>query len=161
MMPKNQNSCNENGSIAKFGKPFNNLRSKYGAPIIHDYLCFETATDKMETWGLSKEIQDTITAGFHEGKGVFLKTDGLLDEKDIFRKRINDSTFIMLGILTYVSKDMKVEFTNIWSDTVSARTIGLARTSQTNFERVDNPRQNLTIQEADSILQSWGTSRFK
>lgn len=160
-MTKNKNYCKENGLLSKFGQSFNKTRLKYGAPIIHDYLCYESATDKMESWGFSKEIQDTITVGFHEGKGIFLKSEGMLDEKDIFKKRINDSTFIILGILTYVSKYMKVYFPNIWYDTVSVSTIGSLRESQTNFERINSPRQNLTIQQADSILQSWGASRIK
>lgn len=156
---KSNTYCKENAALSKFGHPFNKTRLKYGAPIIHDYLCFESGSPKMESWGLPKEIQDTITVGFHEGKGVFLTSEGILDEKDIFKKRLNDSTFIMLGILTYVSKDMKVDFPNIWYDTISTSTIGLSKKYHTNFESVHTQRQSLTIQQADSILQSWGTSR--
>ena len=156
---ENKNYCKENEKASKFGLAFNKTRLKYGAPVIHDYLCLESTSEKMESWSLSKEIQDTISIGFHDGKGVFLQTDGLLEEKDIFRKRINDSTFVMLGILTYVSKDMKVDFPDIWYDTISAGSIGLSKKTREGSERTNTPKYGLTITQADSVLRSWGTSR--
>lgn len=155
----NTTPCGQNPPNSELGISFNSERLKYGAPIIHSYLCFQSTSEKMESWGLAYELEDTMKGGYHAGKGIFHSKGALLDEKDIYRKRIDDSTLIMLGILTYVSKDFKVEFPSIWYDTLNASSVGLSKPVIT--ERKFNARWDLSIEQADSILHSWGTSRTK
>lgn len=127
---------------------------QYGAPIIHDYMCFDQGTMKMEGWDAPVEYQLSAVTGFHAGKGVFLQSEAELDEKDIYRHRIDDSTFEFLGILTEVRNGV-VSFPNIWYDTIDVNTIKGEHT-----ERVfTNTKTHLSIEQADSTLSKWGTSR--
>ncbi len=148
----------------KFGIQYNATRIEYGSPIIHDYLELQSSDNTFEHWHIPDEIHDTIRSGFHAGKGFYIHQDSILQEDDIFRKRINDSTFIFIGILTYGNLK-KHKFSSIYYDTVDARSI-----ISTAFEHLDNNPDymnyyrkheslDLTIQQADSILNEWGTSR--
>lgn len=147
----------------KFGKQYNKVRLEYGSPIIHDYLVLEYTEESYECWGIPKEIHDTIRMGFHEGKCFYINPDSILQEDDIFRKRINDTTFAFIGILTF-GNSKEHEFSSIYYDTVDARYLKLS-----GFEYLErgkdyphyNNKRKLTIEEADSILNSWGTSRIK
>lgn len=146
----------------KFGKQYNAVRETYGSPIIHDYMDLTTTDEDFERWQIPLQVHDTIRTGFHAGKGFYIHQDSILQEDDIFRKRIDDSTFAFVAILTY-GKANKHNFTSIYYDSVDARKLKLkaiewlnAANNQRNF----TPKE-LTIKEADSILNAWGTSRFK
>jgi hypothetical protein len=146
-------SCDKDGKNAKRGRALNEQRLKYGIPIIHDYLCFDRWTGKVEGWDAPISYQLSTQRGFHAGKGVFLTSDAEMDEKDIYRKRVNDSTFAMLGISTEVYNG--VTSFNVWYGLVDLNTI-LNKQSNRQLEVY---RKDLTIQQADSILGSWETSR--
>ena len=152
----NKNNC-PNNLQAKSGKSLNPTRLKFGVPVIHNYMCLESVTNKMESWGTPVDFQKNAKTGFHAGKGVFLISDAELDEKDIYRHRINDSTFEMLGILTEV-RNGKASFPNIWYHTVDEHYL-FAESKISNPTRLSNEIQHLNINQADSILATWGTSR--
>lgn len=149
-------TCSNNPQT-KFGTALNPTRLKFGAPIIHKYMCFESITQEMENWETPIDFQKSCKKGFHAGKGIFLKSDADLDEKDIYRHRINDSTFEMLGILTEIRKG-EVSFPNIWYFTVDVRYIFPENISIVP-SRISNEIKHLNIGQADSILSVWGTSR--
>lgn len=155
-------SCNTREQDTKFGKQYNATRLKYGSPIIHDYMELKTADEGFELWRTPPEIHDTIASGFHAGKGFYINDDSVLQEDDIFRKRIDDSTFAFIGILTYGNLT-KNQFTAISLSSVDARELELKAMeylySKNKYR--DFPRRDLTIKQADSILHAWGTSRFK
>lgn len=144
----------------KFGKQYNIVRVKYGSPILHDYLELES-TGRFELWEIPEEIHDTIRTGFHAGKGFYIIGDSVLQEDDIFRKRIDDSTFAFLAIITYGNL-AKSEFTDIYYDSVDARQLKLSASEygeRTKYRQYT--KTEITIDQADSILSSWGLSRFK
>jgi hypothetical protein len=146
----------------QFGKRYNAVRLQYGSPVIHDYMVLGTHDNRFESWEIPGQIPDTITTGFHEGKGIHIHKDSVLQEDDIFRKRIDDTTFAYIGILTYGNPG-KHEFSSIYLDSVDVRKVNsnvddnlYPYTSYRTFTTTQ-----LTIQQADSILNTWGTSRFK
>ncbi len=145
----------------KFGKQYNKVRVKYGSPILHDYLKLESTDGKFELWEIPQEIHDTIRAGFHAGKGFYIIRDSILQEDDIFRKRIDDSTFSFVAIVTY-GNPTKNEFTNIYHDSVDARQLKLSTSEygeRTKYRQYT--KKEITIEQADSILSSWGINRSK
>lgn len=147
----------------KFGKQYNSVRLKYGSPIIHDYLEFEYGDSDRECWGIPKAVHDTISIGFHEGKCFNIGDDSVLYEDDIFRKRINDSTFLFVAIITYGNPKSHY-YKAIYYDTVDIRSLNISTSSYLSKdnrykEYYDNDAQDLTIEQADSILTAWGTSR--
>ncbi|MEL7002408.1 MAG: hypothetical protein AAFN93_06705, partial [Bacteroidota bacterium] len=147
----------------KFGRQYNEIRIEYGSPIIHDYLELESTSDDYECWGISRKIHDTIRIGFHEGKCFHIAKDSTLYEDDIFRKRINDSTYVFIGILTYGNRrDHKYEA--IYYDTADARSLNVPAAKYLNnnndyMKYYESGKMDLTIEQADSILAEWGTSR--
>jgi len=150
-------------SDTKFGKQYNGIRLKYGSPILHDYLELERADEDFELWRIPSEIHDTIRMGFHAGKGFYIHNDSVLQEDDIFRKRINDSTFAFIAILTYGNLE-KNEFTSIYYDSVDERQLKLKASEYLYLDRREYrhyKHKELTIDEADSILTVWGTNRLK
>jgi hypothetical protein len=124
-------------------------------------MTLKNAEEDFELWRTPQEIHDTITTGFHAGKGFYIHKDSVLQEDDIFRKRINDSTFAFVAILTFGNlKESK--FNSIYYDSVDERELKLRPTQLDDFEKYKTyPEVYLTIIEADSILRSWGTSRYK
>lgn len=143
----------------RFGKQYNSTRAKYGSPILHDYMALESSDDEFELWRAPIEIHDTIKTGFHAGKGFYINPDSTLQEDDIFRKRINDSTFAFVAILTY-GNVRKNKFTSIYYDSVDERQLKLSASEYLNDNKYrEYTRKDLTINEADSILAVWGTSR--
>jgi len=120
-------------------------------------MCLELVTDKMESWETPATFQKTAKTGFHAGKGIFLQSDPDLDEKDIYRHRLNDSTFETLGILTEV-RNGKSSFPNIWYSTVSEEYLFAKSKSEVSAETAKEMQQ-LSITQADSILSAWNTSR--
>ena len=155
-------SCNTAVPDTKYGKQYNTIRLKYGSPVIHDYMELKTADEGFELWRIPPEIHDTITSGFHAGKGFSIYEDSILHEDDIFRKRIDDSTFAFIGILTRGNL-IRNQFTSIYLGSVDARELKLNAMEYLNSENKyrDFPRKELTIKQADSILHAWGTSRFR
>ncbi|SHG39701.1 hypothetical protein SAMN04488109_0045 [Chryseolinea serpens] len=146
----------------KFGKQYNSVRLKYGSPIIHDYMKLEISDEDFENWRIPRAIHDTISTGFHAGKGFYINKDSTLQEDDIFRKRIDDTTFAFVAILTF-GKVSKNQFTSIYYDSVDEKELTLKATEYLNSDTRHREfhKKDLTIEEADSILSSWGTSRFK
>lgn len=146
----------------RFGKQYNGIRVKYGSPILHDYMQLEYADDGAEFWRTPMDIHDTIKTGFHAGKGFYIHKDSILQEDDIFRRRIDDSTFAYIGILTYGNLNNH-RFTSIYYDSIDSRelTLGAMEVLKTNNTYRSFRSIELTINEADSILSLWGTSRFK
>lgn len=120
----------------------------------------KTELDSFLYWETPLSIQDTITKGYHAGKGCYIHPDSVLQEDDIFRKRISDSTFAFIGILT-MGNPYTHRFRSIYYDTVCATAIEL----HSNDKRCHTPFKSrvteVTIETADSILRSWGTSRLK
>ena len=153
-------SCNT-GRDTKFGKQYNTIRQQYGSPVIHNYMKLKSTSDSYENWITPLGIHDTITAGFHAGKGFYIHQDSVLQEDDIFRKRIDDSTFAYVAILTYGNLN-KNRFSSIYYDSVDAGYLKLKAWeifNPKNSHRTFTTKQ-LTIYQADSILQEWGTGRF-
>ncbi|MBL3657222.1 hypothetical protein [Fulvivirga sediminis] len=147
----------------QFGKQYNAIRMEYGSPVIHDYMRLRIADTDFENWRAPQTMHDTISIGFHAGKGFYIHHDSILQEDDIFRKRINDSTFVFIAILTHGNLK-KHQFTNIYYDTVDERSLKLTAKEYLNNNSdyknyYNSERQNLTIEEADSILTEWGTGR--
>lgn len=144
---------------SKYGREYNKIRLQVGAPIIHNYMCLETPNATFEeSWRMPKALQMKAKNGFHAGKTIFLQSEAQLDEKDIFRKRIDDTTFMMLGILTEV-RNGKTEYPSIWFMTVDARDISLAEDNRAGREHKMGFTSKFTIHQADSVLQSWATAR--
>ncbi len=133
----------------------------YGSPILHDYLKLKDADEEFEHWQIPLEIQDTITTGFHAGKGFYIHRDSVLQEDDIFRKRIDDSTFAFVAILTYGNLK-KNEFTSIYYDSVDARDLKPKVSEYVNYKYARQfAARKITIDQADSILAAWGTGRLR
>jgi hypothetical protein len=149
-----QSNCGSNAGAGRFGRSHNNLRLKYDVPIVHDYLCFVASSKIEESWRAPIDFQLASPKGFHAGKTIFPDTGAELDEKDIFRHRIDDSTFNMLGFVTEV-RDGAVTVRSIWYDTIDVKIV----THQELGRRFSDTRKGLSLQQADSILASWGTSR--
>jgi hypothetical protein len=121
----------------------------------------QSSDDEFELWRIPMEIQDTIKTGFHSGKGFYIHPDSTLQEDDIFRKRINDSTFAFVAILTYGNL-RKNEIRSIYYDSVDERQLRLRASEYLNNDRYQKYRtKDLTIDQMDSILSVWGTSRTK
>jgi len=152
-------SCESKDTI--FGKQYNPIRTKYGSPILHDYMKLQSSDDEFELWRAPIEIHDTIKTGFHAGKGFYIFPDSVLQEDDIFRKRIDDSTYAFVAILTYGNLK-KNEFRSIYYDSVDVRELKLQASEYMNYKGTRQfTTRKLTIDEADSILAVWGTSRLK
>jgi hypothetical protein len=97
-------------------------------------MTLENADEDFELWRTAQEIHDTIRPGFHAGKGFYIHKDSVLQEDDIFRKRINDSTFVFVAILTFGNlKDSK--FTSIYYDSVDERELRLTATQLDNLKK--------------------------
>ena len=151
-------SCNTMAPDTKFGKQYNAIRLKYGSPIIHDYMELHMDGEGYESWRIPSQMHDTISKGFHAGKGFYIHEDSVLQEDDIFRRRISDTTFAFIGILTR-GNIHENRFTSIYYDTACANSIGFDNGLPCTFEHGDI--NEISIEEADSILNSWGTSRIK
>ena len=150
----------EVNNVDQFGKNYNEVRRAYGSPIIHEYMELKMESGSFLFWTASLSLQDTITKGYHAEKGCHIHPDSVLQEDDIFRKRISDSTFAFIGILT-MGNQHDHRFRSIYYDTVCAADIQLpayGRPCHTSFK--PNTAE-ITIEKADSILQSWGTSRLE
>lgn len=149
-------NCTKQKCTEIFGKDYNSIRIKYGSPIIHEYMQNVICEDSFQRWITPLPVQDTITIGYHAGKGMYVHPDSVLQEDDIFRKRINDSLYLFVGILTY-GNIHKVEFKCIY-DTVCAKSIDL-----NNYGKMcpsfNTKINDISIDVADSILKAWGTSR--
>lgn len=155
-------NCTSKNKFDIFGKSYNKTRNEYGSPIIHDYMIeIRLPFDSIMSFETPIEIQNTIKKGYHAGKTFYIYKDSILQEDDIFRKRISDSTFAFIGILTYGNRQTH-SYSSIYYDTTCAKDIGLkdfGKSCTCSFPK--NELNKISITKADSILEAWGTSRIK
>lgn len=146
--------CHEKST--KFGKAYNQIRKTYGSPIIHEYMRLKSTSDDFEHWRTPESTNGKFDKGFHYGKGFYIHEDSVLQEDDVFRIRINDSTYQQINILTY-GKPNSVEFNCILFK-VDSREVEQSPFEYLNadlkFPKYDS--QKISIDQADSILQLWG-----
>ena len=123
-------NCKPKETDTAFGKNYNSERLKYGSPTIHDYMLLDISWDSVKNWETPLSIQDTISIGYHSGKGYYIHPDSVIQEDDIYRKRISDTTFAYIGILTF-GNIKNHRFRSIYYDTTCANSINLKLGSST------------------------------
>lgn len=142
----------------KFGKDYNQFRKTYGSLIIHEYMRLTITEIDYEHWRTPESTIKTFNKGFHFGKAIYFYSDTILQEKDVFRNRINDITYKQVNILTNGSL-RSVSF-NCKYFKVDSRKVHLPITEFIDSfkEYPEYEDTDISIKQADSILLDWGVN---
>jgi hypothetical protein len=145
----------------KFGFKYNPIRQRWGSPLIKDNMKAHNCCGAWTIYEIDK-VPDNNKA-YHFSKTIRGITEGrLTNEKDIFRKNLNDTTILQVNLLTrWIWANNKLEITGNLGK-IDRRSLDLsakvfvndaAKYPSYNFKELNGP-------QIDSVLHSWGLSRF-
>jgi hypothetical protein len=153
-------ACNRSDDFL-FGIKYNPTRHKFGSPLIQHNMKASYCCGIGTIYQIDK-VPDNFQA-YHFSKSIYAITNNkLTEEKDIFRKNVDDSTIIQLNLLTlwpWEDRKFSIE-ANLGK--IDRRTLKL-RASEFLSKRIkypDYPFKELDQAQIDSVLKSWGLSRF-
>lgn len=155
-----ENDTMTNETNFKFGRNYNWFRKKMGSPLIKKNM---VTTNCCGNWTIYKFLPaEGKTKAYHSTKTIRLIENGwLYEEKDIYRKNLNDTTLIQLNILSkYIQKDSTCTFKSNFG-MIDKRNFEDSAEQQTphGSSYTEYTWKNVEIAEADSLLKSWGLSR--
>lgn len=144
-----------------FGIQYNPTRLRFGSPLIQHNMKASYCCGAGTVYQIDKEPVNA--KAYHFSKTISAITNGTLtEEKDIFRKNVDDSTILQLNLLTlwpwsdrqFLIKGNFGKFDRRASKLRAAEFLGKHR------KYPDYPYKDLDLAQIDSILHSWGLSRF-
>jgi hypothetical protein len=146
-----------------YGIKYNSTRQQLGIPLIEEGWYTETTSTTrpkrrryrqendnpwaFQIWESHREVPVTIDKAFHKSKEISRRRGSLEYESDLYCKRVNDSTEMLL----------EVKFRYLFPRD-SAWSAALVTTTQTQ-EDVLVDQKDISIEQADSLLTLWGLSR--
>ncbi|WP_417351196.1 hypothetical protein [Flavobacterium alkalisoli] len=141
-----------------YGKSFNEQRIKLGVPTIK----FDMITHGGMVWEVRNE--DEKTGSYHASKIIFPMGDNKTEhlETDIFRRKLNKDIYEQLAYSAHFSNDSTVSFEVIKPYYFKGPKSEMEKTvtGETKSSSITD-RKELTLKEADSILENWALSRIK
>jgi hypothetical protein len=144
-------------SDEQFGQKLNDERKKLGIPLIDaNWYTKQVSNKRIGNWTYSESWTKQIWSDyadkeepFHKEKELSKSIDGEINETDWFENKLNDS--ISLTLELYFSRYSKKRNENPWKGTLIKIT-----ESENDYEQES---KNLTIEQADSVLNNWGLKR--
>lgn len=146
---------------SQFGIKYNPVRQKFGAPLIKPSMIAHNCCGAGTVYRIDKEPGDQ--AAYHFSKTIrTISNDKPTEEKDIYRKKLNDTTILQLNVLTWFNwaKDSAELHGSVGK--IDRRTVNL-KTKDFFTENSKYPsyeHMKCTQQQIDSALTAWGLSRF-
>jgi hypothetical protein len=145
----------------EFGMKFNSVRQKFGSPVIKHNMVTHNCCGNWTVYEIDKLPNDN--KAYHVSKTIRAITNGkLTEEKDIYRKRIDDTTLIQLNILTHwIWSENKIEISSSIGK-VDKRTLEIKAKDYLVNNNNYPAYHFLTLDktQCDSALQTWGLSRL-
>jgi hypothetical protein len=168
----------------KFGLEYNAVRQKFGAPLVKPNMQLDTTYG---SWFLYAIPVEPRTSAYHYSKAVCLVIDDkVIQEKDIYRKYLDDTTLLQMEIdivYDWNSESMRANanFRKIDKRTFApnSKNANVTQDAETNLQSLiensvkqatDNylkqqsyPKYKLEVinlDQIDSLLNSWQLSRF-
>jgi hypothetical protein len=148
----------------KFGRKYNSIRHKFGAPLIKNNMEAHDCCGNWTTY-MVKE-QPTDKNPYHYCKAIStIINDTVIEENDVYRRNIDDTTMMQLDIhILYDWKTKSLILIAPGVGKVEKRQIGLKaedylkpnlpQFKESQWQTLDN------LTQVDSVLTSWGLSRF-
>lgn len=142
-----------------YGKSFNEQRIKLGVPTIK----FDMITHGGIVWETKNEDEQT---GSYHAKKIILPIIGNDEtghlETDIFRRKLNNNTYEQLAYSAYFTNDSTVSFEKIKPYYFKGPKSEMDKTSTGETKSISiKDKKELTLKQADSILDNWALSRVK
>ncbi|WP_157491700.1 hypothetical protein [Flammeovirga sp. SJP92] len=145
----------------------NKLREKLGVPTIKENMVM---MDEM-TWSINN--RNSKDGSFHAKKIIMYDRNCnscSWEESDMFRKKINDSTYVQLNLHSVLNND-KVDFNRtkplLFKVDIRALKVSVKGEidnmlfgSDTSKRSIDYPSKIITMEQADSVLLSWNLKRL-
>jgi hypothetical protein len=130
-------------SCSKYGQEYNLERIKRGIPIVEKHWDKHPVSDEEHhIWDDGKHLKEKEI--YHLCKYVDLKDNAIISEEDLFHIKINDTmAYKVVVCYNYLEKDP-------WR-------CELLKDVKNSTQKVTF--SNITINQADSLLGSWGLSR--
>jgi hypothetical protein len=144
----------------EFGPSYNTVRQKFGSPRIKNNMTTQNCCGTQTVYEIS-EIPMNDKA-YHASKTIRAFSNGkVTEEKDIYRKSIDDTTLVQVDILSdWIWEENKISFTGKIGK-IDKRTLNLNAkeflTKHSSFPEYSWTK--LKLNEIDSSLKVWGLSR--
>ena len=144
-----------------FGPSYNNVRQKFGSPLIKKNMTTQNCCGTQTVYQISEIPMDG--KAYHASKTIRSFTNGnVTEEKDIYRKNIDDTTVVQINILAdWKWEENKISFSGKMGK-IDKRTLNIKAkdylTDRSKFP--DYPWTSLTLTVIDSSLKVWGLSRY-
>ena len=115
----------------------------------------KTSSSDYAYWRTPTYEIESFKKGFHYGKSMHVHNDSIFQEEDVFRIKLNDSTYNQINISTY-GKPGDVTF-DCMIFKVDSRSINRSAMECINSkeEFPEYPIRKISIVEADSVLRTW------
>jgi hypothetical protein len=153
-------ACNRSDDFL-FGVKYNSTRQRFGSPLIQHNMKASYCCGIGTIYQINKVPDDS--KAYHFSKSITAITNNkLTEEKDIFRKNVDDSTILQLNLLTLWPWESRKFLIEANLGKIDRRTLKL-RASEFlgNYSKYPNYRfKELDQGQIDSVLNSWGLSRF-
>ncbi len=143
-----------------FGIKYNATRQKFGSPLIQHNMKASNCCGVGTIYQIDK-VPDNSKA-YHFSKSIYAITNNkLTEEKDIFRKNVDDSTILQLNLLTLWPWEDRKFLIKANLGKIDRRTLKLRASEflRNKTKYPDYPFKELDQAQIDSILNSWGLSR--
>jgi hypothetical protein len=145
----------------KFGVNYNAQRKIKGSPLVKQNMHSKYCCNEETVFEISKVPNDT--SAYHLSKSIRSIINGrLTEEKDIYRKNLNDTTLIQLNILTnWALAKGKLTFKSNLGK-IDRRTLNMKASEfiQKDSKYPEYKWVDLNLLQIDSVLASWHLSRF-
>ncbi|RYJ44453.1 hypothetical protein [Flavobacterium beibuense] len=141
-----------------YGKSFNEQRIKLGVPTIK----FDMITHGGMVWEVKNENEKT--GSYHASKIILPIGDNESEhiETDIFRRKLNKDMYEQLAYTAYFTNDSTVSFEKIKPYYFKGPKSEMEKTATGETKSLSiTDKKELTLQQADSILENWALSRIK
>jgi hypothetical protein len=150
----------KNADDFEFGIKYNPTRLKFGSPLIKRNMVAQNCCGNWTVYMIDKKPLDN--QAYHSSKTMRVIIDGrLAEEKDIYRKNLDDSTILQLNILTIWPKENgSLNFQgNVGK--LDSRVLNLKATDfMSGYTKYPNYEfTTLNQPQIDSVLNLWGLSR--
>ena len=145
----------------QFGTKYNGTRQKFGSPLIKRNMKVHHCCGVWTSYEIEK-VPDNGKA-YHCSKTIRAITNGrLTEEKDIYRKNLDDTTILQLNLLTHwIWEDKKIEMKgNVGKIDKRALNLPAKHFIRNEAKYLDYAFKDLDQTQIDSVLVSWGLSRF-
>jgi hypothetical protein len=144
----------------EFGPSYNTVRQKFGSPLIKNNMTTENCCGTQTLYKTS-EIPTNDNA-YHASKTIRAFSNGkVTEEKDIYRKNIDDTTLIQVNILSHwIWEENQIYFSGSIRK-IDKRALNLSPKDflAEHSKFPDYPWTKLSLNEIDSSLKVWGLTR--